>query len=72
MAIITGQHPAVTEFLKALGIDRPRIHTVILTILPDEVVSIEVRYFVEDKELKELGKEIIKYELHEKDEDERN
>jgi len=72
MAIITGQHPAVQEFLKILGIDHPRIHTVILTILPDEVVSIEVRSFVQDKELKELGIEITKYELHEKDDESTN
>ena len=59
--MIAGQHESVKEFIKVLGLDPKKVAKFTLHFDIDEIVSADIRLFIEDTEMKEISKIAKKY-----------
>ena len=61
--VISVQHEAVQEFIKALGLDPKGIAEMHIHFIPDAAVTVEVIQFIYDTELNEMERIVKKYHL---------
>ncbi len=54
------------ELCKVLGIPHENVKSFILTVEAADVVTVDIRRFVDDKELEEIKPILEKYEMHTK------
>lgn len=61
--VVGTHHEIVQEFIKALGLDAKKIHSLNITFATDDIVLLETTSFVYEEEMEEMTELVKKYRL---------